>query len=137
MLNLNSNIKNLESYQSLYFDTIHLIDELGIPFLRICLGSYVFKHSSKFLRVKPAPDYTGKAKSNQKLLSNYQHKNVYRSTNRPYSNDRMHPYGRQTGHGRQTGQNNFNNNSWGCDSNYNHNPNRNQQSYNYSQGFHY
>ena len=95
VLNLNSNIKSLESYQSLYFDTIHLNDELGIPFLRNCLGSYVFKHSSKLPRVKPAPDYTGKAKSNQKLLSNYQHKNVYRSTNRPYSNNRMHPYGRE------------------------------------------
>ena len=137
VLNLNSNIKSLESYQSLYFDTIHLNDELGIPFLRNCLGSYVFKHSSKLPRIKPAPDYTGKANSNQKLLSNYQPKNVYRSTNRPYSNDRMHPYGRQTGHGRQTGQNNFNNKSWGCDNNYNHNLNRNQQSYNYSQGFLY
>ena len=114
--------------------TIHLNDELGIPFLRNCLGSYVFKHSSP--RVKPAPDYTGKANFNQYSLTNYQHNNVYRSTNRPYSNDRMHPYGRQTGHGRQTGQNNFNNNSWGCDSNYNHNLNRNQQSYNYSQRFH-
>ena len=77
VLNLNSNIKSLESYQSLYFDTIHLNDELGIPFLRNCLGSYVFKHSSKLPKVKPAPDYTGKANSNQKSLSNYQHKNVY------------------------------------------------------------
>ena len=137
VLNLNSNIKSLESYQSLYFDTIHLNEELGKPFLRNCLSSYVFKHSSKLPRVKPDPDYTGKANPNQKSLSNYQHKNVYGSIIRPYSNDRMHPYGRQTGHGRQTGQINFNNNSWGCDSNYYHNLNRNQQSYNYSQGFHY
>ena len=93
VLNLNSNIKSLESYQSLYFDTIHLNDELSIPFLRNCLGSYVFKHSSKLPRVKPAPDYTGKANFNKKSLSNYQENNVYRSTNRPYSNDRMHPYG--------------------------------------------
>ena len=130
VLNLNLNIKSLESYQSLCFDTIHLNDELCIPLLRNCLGSYVFKHSSKLPRVKPAPDYTGKANSNQTLLSNYQYKKVYRSTNRPYSNDRMHPYGRKTGHGRQTGQTNNNNNSWGCDSNYNHNLNRNQQSFN-------
>ena len=133
VLNLNSKIKNLESYQSLYFDTIRLSDELGIQFLRNCLGSYVFKHSST--RVKPAPDYTGKANLNQYSLSNYQHINFYRSTNRPYSNDCMYPYGRQTGHGRQTGQNNFNNNSWGCDSNYSHNLNRSQQSYNHSQRF--
>ena len=119
VLNLNSYIKSLESYQSLHFDTIHLNDELGIPFLRNCLGSYVFKHSSKLPRVKPVPDDSGKANSNQMSLSNYQHNNVYSSTNRPYSNDRMHPYGRQTGHSRQTVQNNFNNNSWGCGSNYN------------------
>ena len=101
------------------------------------LGSYVFKRSNKFQRVKAAPGYTGKANFNQKSLSIYQHNNVYWSTNRPYSNNRMHPYGRQTGHGRQNGQSNFNNNSWGCDTNYNHNLNRNQQSYNYSKGFHY
>ena len=137
VLNLNSNRKSLESNQSLYFDTIHLNDELGIQFLRNCLGSYVFKHSSKLPRVKPAPDYTGKANSNQKLLSNYQHNNVYRSTNRPYSNNRMHPYGRLTGHGRQTGQIDLNNNSLSCDSNYNYILNRNTQSCNYLQGFHY
>ena len=74
VLKLNSNIKSLESFQSLYFDTIHLNDELGIPILRSYLGSYVFKHSNKLPRVKPAPDYTGKANSNQKSLSNYQHK---------------------------------------------------------------
>ena len=51
----------------------------------------------------------------QKLLSIYQHNNVYWSTIRPYSNNCLHPYGRQTSHGRQNGQNNFNNNSWGCD----------------------
>ena len=134
MLNLISNIKSLESYQSLYFDTIHLNDELGIPFLRNCLGSYVFKHSSKLPRVKPDPDYTEKVNSNQKLLSTYQHNNVYRFTSRPYSDNCTHPYGQQTGHGRQPGQNNFNNNSWGCDSNYNHNLKGNQHSYNYSQG---
>ena len=82
VLNLNSNIKSLESYQSSYFDTIRLKDELGIPFLRNCLGSYVFKHSSKLPRVKPAPEYTGKANSNQKSLYNYQNKNIFRSTNR-------------------------------------------------------
>ena len=113
MLNLNANIKSLESYQNLYIYTIHLNDELGIPFLRNCLGS--FKHSSELPRVKPAPDYTGKANSNRKLFSNHQHINVFRSTNRPYSNNRMHPCGRQTGYGRQTGQNSFNNHSWGCD----------------------
>ena len=64
VLNLNSNIKSLESYQSLYFDTIHLNDELGKPFLRNCHASYVFKHSSKSPRVKPAPDYSGEANSN-------------------------------------------------------------------------
>ena len=74
VLNLNSNIKSLESYQSLYFDTTHLNNELGIPFLRNSLGSYVFKHSSKLPRVKPAHDYTGKANSYQKSLSNYQQK---------------------------------------------------------------
>ena len=34
VLNLNSNIKSLERYQSLYFFTIHLNDDLGRPFLR-------------------------------------------------------------------------------------------------------
>ena len=96
-------MKCLESFQSLYFDTIHLNDELGKPLLRNYLGSYVFKHSNKLQRVKPAPDYTGKANSNQKMLSIYHHNNVYWSTNRSYSNNRMHPYGRQTGHGRQNG----------------------------------
>ena len=43
VLNLISNIKSLESYQSLYFDTIHLNDELGIPH---------FAQLSRFIRVQ-------------------------------------------------------------------------------------
>ena len=39
VLNLNSNIKSLESFQSLYFDALHLNDELDIPILRNYLGS--------------------------------------------------------------------------------------------------